>query len=268
VEDAYLAALRTPDGKLEVVPSLLKAKDEKSAAPPPKVGIGRVELKNAAMEFYDASVARPPLKVRLEQLNATVSDIELPELANKTSLNLEGVLKGSHRDGHVAIKGWVVPASKDSAIVSSFRDVDLVSLQPYLVKAADTGVKKGALDLDLDSTVKDKRLHAPGTVTLKSLELDAGGGFMGHARSSLVNVMKDKQDRISVKFVIEGNVDDPKFSLNESLASRFGTGLADTLGVSVEGVAKGVGGLGEKGLEAAGKTAGGLGKAVKGLFGK
>jgi hypothetical protein len=268
VEDAYVSALRTADGKMEVVPSLLHAKTEKSSAPAPKVGIGRIELKNAAMEFFDATVAKPPLKVRIEQLNATVNNIELPELAVRTDLDLAGVLKGTNRDGHVAIKGWIIPATKDSAIVSHFHDVDLVSLKPYLIKAGETGVKKGTLDLDLDSTVKDKHLHAPGSVNMKDLELDAGGGFMGYARSAAVGALKDKQDQINVKFVLEGNIDDPKFSLNESLATRFGSGLAESLGVSVEGVAKGFGGVGEKGLEAAGKTAGGLGKAVKGLFGK
>ncbi len=90
---------------------------------------------------------------------------------------------------------------------------------------------------------------------------------MGFARGSAVNVLKDKDDRIAVKFVLEGNIADPKFSLNESLATRFGSGLAETLGVSVEGVAKGVSTVGEKGLEAAGKAASGLGSAVKGLFG-
>ena len=267
VEDAYVSALRTTDGKVEVVPSLLHAKSEKSSAPPPKVSIGHIEMKNAAMEFYDATVAKPPFKVRLEQMNATIANIELPDLATKTDLSLEGVLKGSHRDGHIAIKGWAIPATKDSAVVTTVRDVDLVALQPYLIKAAETGIKKGTLDLDLDSNVKDKHLHAPGTVALRDLELDSGSSFMGHARSAAVNVLKDKQDKISVKFVLEGNIDDPKFSLNEGLATRFGAGLADTLGVSVEGVTKGISGVGEKGLEAAGKTAGGLGKAVKGLFG-
>jgi hypothetical protein len=268
IEDAYISALRTADGRMRVVPSLLEAKTEKSSAAEPKIGIGRIELKNAAMEFFDATVAKPPLKVRLEQLNATVDNIELPDLAVRTNLDLAGVLKGTHQDGHITIKGWIIPATKDSSIVSSFRDVDLVALHPYLIKAGETGVKKGTLDLDLDSTVKDKHLHAPGTVNLKNLELDSGGGFMGYARSAAVGTLKDKKDHIAVKFVLEGNLDDPKFSLNESLATRFGSGLADVLGVSVEGVAKGVGGIGGKGIEAAGKTAGGLGNAVKGLFGK
>lgn len=251
VEGAYVSALRTASGRLRIVPSLLEAKGEKSSASP-RLGIGRVELKDAAVDFFDASVARPPLRVRLEGLDATAENIELPELDSRVALNLEGRLKGVHSDGAISIKGWIVPASKESDIASRFRDVDLAALQPYLIKAADTGVRQGTLDMDMNSTVKDRQLRAPGTVTLKNLELDGGGGFMGHARSAAVNVLKDKQDRIVVKFLLEGNMDDPRFSLNESFAARFGAGLADALGVSVEGVARG---------------ASSLGNAVKSLFG-
>ncbi len=267
VEDAYVSALRTTDGHLKVVPSLLESKKQEPSAPPPKLAIGRVELKNAAMEIFDATVAKPPFKVRLEQLNAQVDDIQLPELASRTGLQLDGVLKGTRRDGRMDVYGWIVPATKDSAINSRVRDVDLVALQPYLIKAADTGIKNGTLDMDVNSTVKDKRLHAPGTVTMKNLELNSGGGFMGYARTSAVKALKDKQDVITVKFVLEGNIDDPKFSLNEGLATRFSSGLAESLGVSVEGVTKGVSSVGEKGLQAASQAASGIGHAVKGLFG-
>jgi hypothetical protein len=268
VEDAYISALRATNGRMQVVPSLLHTKADNATASAPKVSIGRIELRNAAMEFFDATVARPPFRIALEQLNATVDNIELPEMAARTAISIDGVLKGRHRDGRIAVKGWMVLANLDSAIASRFRDVDLAALQPYLIKAADTGVRAGTLDLDLDSTVENKRLHAPGTVTLRNLELDAGGSFMGHARQAAMDVMKDSKDRMTIRFVLEGNLDDPGFSVNENLATRFGSGLAEVLGVSVEGVAKGVGSLGQKSMEAAGGAAGGLGKAVKNLFGK
>jgi hypothetical protein len=268
VEDAYISALRTADGRTQVVPSLLHTKTANANDPPQEIEIGRIELRNAAVELFDATVAQPPFRIRLERLNATIDNIELPEMSARTAINVEGALKGRHRDGRIAIKGWMVFANLDSAIASHFRDVDLAALQPYLIKAADTGIRTGTLDLDMDATVENKRLHAPGTVALRNLELDGGGNFMGHARQAATNVLKDSKDKLTVRFVLEGNLDDPQFSLNESFAMRFGSGLAETMGVSIEGVAKGVGGLGERGLEAAGGAASGLGKAVKNLFGK
>lgn len=268
VDDAYVSALRTANGRMLVVPSLLHAKSDKTGGAAPRLTIGRIELRNSALDFFDATVAHPPLKVALAELNATVDNIELPEMAARTAIGVDGVVKGRRGDGHISIKGWMVIANLDSAIASRFRDVDLSALQPYLIKAADTGIRSGTLDLDLDSTIENRRLHAPGLITLRNLDLDDGGKFMGFARQAAVTAMKDSQDKMTVHFVLEGNLDDPRFSLNENLATRFGSGLAETLGVSVEGIAKGVGSLGEKSLEAAGSAAGGLGKAVKNLFGK
>lgn len=271
IEGAYVSALRSADGKLRVVPSLLErpvpAPEEKH--PPPEVHIGQVELEDGVMEFYDATIHKPPLKVRLEKLNALVQDIQVPELTGKTKLSLEGMLKGMQKDGHLAIQGWMEIASKDSDITITLRQVDLVALQPYLVKAAETGVKKGTLDLDLRSTVQDSRLKAPGTLTIHNLELDTSGStFMGMPRQAVVGLLKDKNSKIDIRFVLEGNLKDPQFKLNESFATKIGASIADALGISFEGLAKGVSSVGQKTMEAAGNAAEGVGRALKGLFGK
>lgn len=271
VEGGYVSALRTADGKLRVVPSLLERKPDAAAGPAPAVDIGRIELRNGAMTFFDATVPvkKSALAVRLEQLDAHVTDIALPALGEKSQLRLAGTIKGQRNDGSMLIDGWMRFASKESVIATKLRNVDLVALRPYLVKAAETGVKRGTLDLDLQSTIKDMRLRAPGSITLRQLELDdSGGGFMGMPRQAAVGMMKDGKGQIAVKFVLEGKLDDPKFSLNESLATRFGASLAETLGVSIEGIARGAGSIGQKGIEAAGGAAQGVGQAFKGLFGK
>ena len=61
-----------------------------------------------------------------------------------------------------------------------------------------------------------------------------------------------------------GDINNPQFSLNEALSTRLASSMAETLGVSLGGVAKGLGGLGQKGAEAAGEAAKG---AVEQLFG-
>lgn len=271
IEDAFVAALRTADGKVRVVPSLLEKKRGDEPGQGPAVDIDRIELKNGAVAFYDASLGgkKGPFLVRLEQLNAHVTDVALPALSEKSKLHLDGVVKGQRNDGSLLVDGWMRFDNQDAEIATKLRNIDLVALQPYLIKAADTGVKRGTLDLDLQSTIKDKRLRAPGSVTLRQLELDErGGSFMGMPRQAALGMLKDKKGQISVNFVLEGRIDDPKFSLNDSLATRFGASMADTLGVSLEGIAKGAGTLGQKGLEAGGGAASGVGGALKGIFGK
>ena len=274
----YLSALRTKDGQLQVVPSLLtgtagqgQAAGFSAPATPRTVTLGRITLREGVLEFFDATVTQPPLKIRLEQIQATVRDMVVPPLTGKTRLDLAGVLKGVQKDGAVTIAGWAEFATKDSSVKTTLRSVDLVALQPYLIKAPETGVQKGTLDLDLQSDVSKGRLMAPGKLTISGLELaparSAFGTFMGVPREAVVASLKDKHNEIAVNFVLEGDVNDPQFSLNETLTTRLVSSLAEGLGVSLSGVATGVGALGQSGVEAAGKAARGAGGAVQRLFG-
>ncbi len=188
----------------------------------------------------------------------------MPTLTGRTTFNVSGTLKGIKHDGTIALKGWAEIASKDSETRTRLRGVDLVALKPYLIRAAETGVTQGTLDLDIDATVKTKQLKAPGMVTLHDLELDPdSGGFMGMPRRAAVSMMQDREKKIVVKFELSGNIDDPAFNLNENIATRFGAALAQSLGVSFEGVARGAGAIGG----AIGGAAEGAGRALKNLFG-
>ena len=267
IEGAYIAMLRTRAGRMSVLPSLLdkpagKAAD--AAVPIPPITIGNVALVNGTMEFYDATIRRPPLKLRLEQISASLRNIQLPELKGRSPLEFDGVLKGVRTDGKVGIDGEIELATRESDVSTRLNKVDLLVLQPYLLKAAETGVKQGTLDLDLKSTVDKGILRAPGTLTLNDLELassSTSASIMGMPRNAVIGMMKDRSGKITVKFVLGGNINDPHFSLNENLATRVGSSLANSLGVSFEGLTKGVGGLG-------GDAVKGIGESIGKLFGK
>jgi len=263
VERAYVSALRTRDGKFRLLPSLLEkpAGSGGPAGPSPTVSIGTVELRDGVLEFFDATVRQPAHKTRLEQLHARVEDLTLPRGAGRTSIKVDGTVKGVQRNGRLSIDGWAELGTRNSEIATKLQGVDLVALQPYLIKASETGVRRGSLDLRLKSTVRNNRLHAPGTVTLSGLELapsdGAFGTFMGVPRQAVIAALKNRKGQIVVDFTLEGNLNDPKFSLNENLALQVGAAVAAALGISIEGLGKGVGSVAE-----------GLGGVVKKLFGK
>jgi len=222
------------------------------------------------VELYDATVATPPLKIRLEQIQATIREIALPALTGKTEFDIAGVVKGAARDGRLDVKGWAEIATKDSSVKTTLRSVDLVPMQPYLGKGTMARVRKGQMDLDLQSDVRKNRLKAPGKVTLADLEFAPGegaGSFLGLPRDAVLSGMKGKDGRIALNFVLEGAINDPRFSLNEAFSTRMASGLADTLGVSVRGLAEGTGTLGGKAGDAVGQAAKGIGESVQKLFG-
>ena len=271
----YLSALRTKEGKLLVVPSLLAgpaAKDQAAVGPPARsVAISRLSLEDGVLELFDATVAQPPLKIRLEQIRATVQDLLVPSLTGKSRLEVSGVVKGVKRDGRVHVAGWLEAASKDSSLKVQMRSVDLLAFQPYLIKAADTRLQTGALDLDLQSEVSQSQLRAPGKVVLSDLEFAPTRGawetFLGVPRAAVVGLLKSKDDKIEVHFVIEGDLNNPRFALNEAFATRIASALAEKLGVSLRGAAEGAASLGRQGVEAAGEAARGASDVLKGLFG-
>lgn len=264
VDGAYLSVWRAPDGRLRLLPSLLEKQRGKkdgtgagAEAEAPAVSIAHIALADGSVDFFDSTVQRPAHRIRLEQVAASLDDLHLPALDGRSALKLSGLIKGARGDGRFDIDGEVALASKDSELIASLRGVDLLALKPYLIRAADTGVRHGTLDMDLRSTVKHHRLRAPGSITLHRLELDDGGNFLGLPRQAAVGALKNGQGDIRVSFVLEGDLDDPAFSLNENLAMRFGAGLADTLGVSIGSLGKSVG-----------SAAAGVGGALKKLFGR
>lgn len=268
IEDAYIAMLRTRSGQMKVIPSLLETKTVPAGKPAPdpsrqpsnekaatQISIGKILLAGGVIEFYDASVRSTPVKLRLEQIDASIGKLLLPDLTGHTAIKIDGVLKGNRQDGKLAIDGSIELATKDSGFSTKLRGIDMTVLQPYLIQAAETGVRRGTLDLDLKSSVAKGKLRAPGTLTLADLELASSSGtFMGLPRNAAIGMMKDKNNRISVKFVLEGDINDPKFSLNEQMATRLASSLAGSLGVSLESLAKGVESVGSGSAKGIGES--------------
>jgi hypothetical protein len=246
VDKPYLSLYRSRDGKLHVLPALLdkpatpQQQSAQNTTAAPLVLIDRVQLHDAEIDFYDASVRQPAHRMRLTPLQADVRDLKLPALDEPMQIDVDGVFKGPQRDGRLKIDGHLTPATHDAQLKANVNGVDLVALEPYLLKVAEGGVKHGSLDLRLDAAVQRNNLKAPGVLTLSQVELGRGGTFAGVPQRAVLAAM-GRDGRIEVHFTLAGRLDDPNFSLNEDIATRIAAALGDKLGVSVGGVVEGVG---------------------------
>ena len=264
VRDGTLVMLRTT-GHLTILPALRDTARADAAArqasqavapgePATALVIEHMRFDRMAVDLHDATVpGGKPQRLRFEQVQGTVADLALPRLAQAIKLDLQGVLKGPERDGQVSLKGSVTPPAHDANLAIRLAGVDMVALQPYLLRLGERSVRHGRLDLSMDAGVADRVVHAPGQLTITGLEFgDAEGGtFAGVGRRAVLSALK-RDGRIALKFTLEGRTDDPKFSLDESLTVRLAAGLGESLGVGVKGVVEGVGGL-FKGLLGGGK---------------
>ena len=274
VSDFTLAVLRTTDGSIQLLPNLRESMSrEQTGASAAEAGkaplpaeklIDHVRFERGSFDFYDEMVSQPAYKVSVTDARASVDHIHLPDLNEPTNLSLTGSIKGPQHTGTVSFGGWIRISNKDSQLTTTLRGVDVVTLDPYLLKkaGAKTRVTSGTLDLNVESTVRNYRIHAPGTVTLHHLQLDEASDdpldtFLAIPTRAAVAALKRHGDEITLHFVLDGNLRDPKFRLNESLAMELRAGFAKALGVSAEGIAKG-----------AGETVKGLGNALKNLFGQ
>ncbi|MFM0647192.1 DUF748 domain-containing protein [Paraburkholderia bryophila] len=266
-----IAVLRAKDGTIDLLPNLRQSVNQAdnqasgAAAPatPREKLVDHISFEQGNFHFYDMTVGPPAFKVTVSNANATVDHLHLPALTEPTNLNLTGSIKGPAHTGTVSFNGWIKIASKDSQTTSMLRGVDVTMLDPYLLKkaGAKAQVTGGTVDLTVDSTVRNYQLHAPGTVTVHNLQLADSGDpldtFMSIPTKAAIAALKSHNGDITLHFVLDGNLRDPKFSVREGIVKRIGADFAKTLGVSVEGVAKG-----------AGETVKGLGNALKSLLGQ
>ena len=253
VRDGTLVMLRTP-GHLTMLPALGETSRARAAAlqasqavPPGATAtalvIEHISFEHMAVDLHDATLAGgKPQRLRFEQVRGTVADLALPRLAQPIALDLQGILKGVERDGQVSVKGSVTPPAHDANLAIRLAGVDMVALQPYLLRLGERSVRHGRLDLTLDASVVNRAVHAPGQLTITGLEFgDAEGGtFAGVQRRAVLAALK-RDGRIALKFTLEGRTDDPKFSLDESLALRLAAGLGEAMGTGVKGIVEGVG---------------------------
>jgi uncharacterized protein involved in outer membrane biogenesis len=247
VEDATLVLLRTREGRIVATPSLLESaggEKKKGSAP---LHIDRLVLRDVVLELHDASVVprgAAPHRLRLTDAQGDLGPLALPALDEAMTIDLKAAFDGPRRDGRVTLAGRLTPATRDADLKLDAKGLALVALQPYLLKSGEARVSAGTLDLALHARAQQQRLHAPGRLTLRGLELQSGGGplgtFAGVPRQAVLAAMS-RDGAIELDFTLEGRVDDPKFSLNEVFAARFAFGLAEKLGVTLGGVVEGVG---------------------------
>ncbi len=114
--------------------------------------------------------------------------------------------------------------------------MDLTILAPYATREVDMVISGGTMDLSADISLKGRNIRVPATTVLKGLEFreekGVKGTFLGIPRSMVLALLK-KDNEIKLDFVLEGGLDNPRFSLRETFVKRVTVGIASKLGLPV-----------------------------------
>lgn len=208
----------------------------KEGAPVP-VEVKNLKIEGGELLYLDGRIARRPYPVRITDIDLTADRLSFPADSRNTVYRLSARLPGNHSTGVLTSAGNTALKTLDTSAKVSLRDLDLTGFKPYLLKEGDVDVSRGFLDLDVNLGIRKRMLYAPARSVLRDLQFvdgkDLTGRFLNLPRSLVVNTLKKGNNRIEFDFVLEGSLDNPKFSLRESVMTRLTVGLAKRLGLSV-----------------------------------
>jgi hypothetical protein len=223
------------------------------------VKIDLFRIRKGSVDFEDMKHEGVPAEIRLRELDLELKNVQYPFISSRSSIELKGKIKGRKREGNIDTKGWIDLKNMDMETSFKVQEIDIKIFEPYYRKRFSTEIESGYINMESKIAVEKKMIDAPGQLELVDLHIKEGGGtVLWIPAKTLVSLLRDKGNRIKVKFHVKGNMDDPQFSLQETFLTRVAVSLAGTLGIPIQVV-------GETMIGGTGKGAEGLIEGLKSI---
>jgi len=204
-------------------------------AEPIEIQIDRVRIEKGSVDFEDRKVGEPPAQIKLRDVDFEIGDIEYPIPSHHSPLQWKAKMKGKEQDGSIDIKGWIDTKTMDMETFLKVRDIEVKTLEPYYRKRVTAEIESGTMDMDSKIEVREKTIDAPGELDLTNLHVKEGGGMvLWIPAETLVSLLEKKGHQIKVKFHVKGNMDNPRFSLQETFLTQATIALAQALGMPIQ----------------------------------
>jgi uncharacterized protein involved in outer membrane biogenesis len=266
------------DGKGNIVNPVLPGesnqtkpgKAAKPAQPSPPIVVKKIVITEGAIDYLDRKTPKTPVLTKLRSVNVVMKYFAVPFTDTFSDYVLSAGVLGNMSTGVIKSSGRINLMTRDMDSKGEIRKLDMTTLKPYFQKDNPINITKGFLDLDITTKVVSRKIHAPGNAVLKDLEFKsasgAGNQFMGVPLALVVGALKTNNNEIPISFIIDGNLDNPQFNLQEEFVKKLAMGLAGKLGFSVEGIGQALLGGGVKGSENVGSSVKSIGEGLKKLL--
>jgi hypothetical protein len=222
------------------------------------VKIDRFRISGGSVDFEDGKVGEPPARIELRELDLEIDRIQYPLVSSRSRIELSGKVKGDMKDGRFSVKGWIDLKTMDMETSFGVEGIEIRTLEPYYRKRVSSEIETGHVDMQAEIAVKKRMIDAPGRLVLRNLRINEEGTVFWIPAKTLISLLKDRRDGIAVRFHLKGNVDDPRFNLQEAFLTRVALSLAEVLGIPIKVVGKTV-------LEGTGKGVEGLVESFKSM---
>lgn len=177
-----------------------------------------VVIEQASADFSDSSLPLP-FAVHMDALGGSISALSSASM-EPARVSLEGQVD---EYGQVTIDGRLRPLDYASLteIDLFFRNLDIPSLSPYVIKFAGRRIAQGDLDVDLSYRINDEQLNGANSMVMRDLELgervpnpDAFDLPLGLA----IALLKDRNGVIDLDVPVSGDLNNPQFSFGNVIS--------------------------------------------------
>jgi hypothetical protein len=242
--DAPVIVLETDrNGKMMLPDSGKKRKKQQKQDPAVNerpYSIKRFEVRNGSLDYVDRKISAAPVTTSLREMKVDAEDLEYPFAEKLSKYKLSAVIPGIKGNGSLKADGLINLNNLDTNSRLEIKDLDITGLRPYYAKKGDVEVTKGFLSISADVNIVKTRIASSGKMTLKKLEFDPGksGTFLGLPLSAVMSALKNSRGEIELDFTLEGDLNNPKFSITDSLVQKLTISLAKALGLPIETIGR------------------------------
>ena len=242
-------------------------KDKNGNKPSSEFRIQKVEIINGSLDYVDDEVSGGPVITELRNIDIESENIIFPLRDNFTDYRFTAKVSGKLSAGIIKSEGKIALKTFDMDSRVKADNLDVTHFKPYFEKKSTVNIKRGFLDLDMDVKIISGKINAPGRSVLKDLRFESKVGVKGKFLKlpvhTIMAFLKNNRDQIAFDFTLEGDLDDPKFSLSEGVVDKLTIGIAEKLGLPVESISESIVHLGAEGVGQIGKDVKGAGEEQK-----
>jgi Domain of Unknown Function (DUF748) len=209
---------------------------ERKEKEPVSVRIDQLRIEKGVLDFEDRKPGEPPAQIHLREIDLKMKEVQYPFQSTHSPIELNGKIQGkTARDGDLHTKGWIDLKTTDMETSLKVREIEIKLFEPYYRKKVSAEIESGYMNMETKISLKEKVIDAPGKLEMTHLRIKEGKGtvFWIPAKT-LTPILKEKGERIQVSFHMKGNLEDPKFNLQETFLTRIAIALLEALGVRIK----------------------------------
>ena len=191
------------------------------------IAVGRVVVDAGRADFADWSLPLP-FSVAMSGLGGDISSFS-PESQQPAQIALEGQVG---EFGAVTIGGELQPLDylEQTQVDLVFRNIDMPTMSPYVIRFAGREIDNGRLDADLSYQIENARISGDNVLVMHDLVL---GDRVPHPEAAdlplslAVALLRDREGVINLDVPVSGDANDPQFNYGQVIRQAITNTLSN-----------------------------------------